>query len=146
MILDPSAINAVLLEEVGWVNVSEVQLMSVTSPAKWPNALGMRDAQTRMYLYVPLSSVLGYRTRDRVRSAEEVAEEAAEKQARADRLFERQHYATREVYEAASAAQNGLCAAEKCRMRLKQSPITHFNEGKVYCQYHTPLQHRYGEA
>ena len=137
-----SAISAVLLPG-GWVRVDDAQLLSVTSPAKWQTALAMRDFDTQQYVYAPMSSILAIRTPDGVQSTEGFREDAAQKKAREEALFEWRHYAAREVYEAAAAAQNGLCAT--CRIRLKQSPITHFHEGKVYCQYHTPLEHRYGE-
>jgi hypothetical protein len=143
--ISPRDVGALLVGEA-WVNVRNVAPVGTTGFLPLKSALGFETDQG--WEYVSIDAIYGVRTRKRILSEAEAAEARAESVYQSDRLFEHQHYASRDVYNAAVAAQLGRCPGPKCQgAELTAYPITHYtaSDGIVRCQLDSDLKPRIGQ-
>jgi hypothetical protein len=143
--IDPSQIRAVLIDDQsGWIPTRNARVVSVAGPVKWGPVLEIDDRDNG-FLYVPMSSVKAIRTKQPVRTREELDAEIAARAKEQERLLLWQTYApSRAAYEEAVEAQGGMCA--NCGVALDASPIKHYVNGAVLCRACSPLKPRFGMA
>lgn len=145
--IDPEGVSAVLIQGAGWVSARRARLVSVSSPGKWPTALGFEGPEGG-YVYVPLSSILAVRTRGRVLTAEEAESERAAREAEAEATWLYLTYApSRAAFEEAVAKQGGVCAAGQAGICgganvFDASAIQHYRDGKVFCSMDSNMKLR----
>jgi hypothetical protein len=108
-----------------------------------PGTRGLEGKTEAGFLYAPLTELRSVVTLRRVMTTDEIANERAQADAEAARLFEWQHRTDPNTYASAASKQKGKCV---CGKLLEQKPITHYHESqrKVLCRACSPFEHRYG--
>lgn len=145
--IDPAAVTAVLIQGAGWVSAHRARLVSISSPGRWPAALGFEGPEGG-YIYLPLSSILAVRTRSRVMTAEEIEAEREAREAEAEATWLYLTYApSRQAFEEAVKAQDGICAAGPAGICgganvYEATPIQHYRDGKVFCSMDSNMKLR----
>jgi formylmethanofuran dehydrogenase subunit E len=121
-----------------WLGPAEAPLGELYSENPIPDAMQVFDPERQRYL-----RVFGFRPNPHPRKTQTELDEIAAKMAEdAAALFEWQHFTTEPIYRAAAAEQGGLC--KQCGTALDGQPITHYNNGHVFCRGCSRLQPRFG--
>jgi hypothetical protein len=143
----PEAVTAILLSDGQWHGCSALEPVAITGQLKWPASFRFKDTDNLTqdrWVTIPSSSILAVKTRY-IPTPEELAAAQAEREAKAEHLFEYQHLAPSGVYMPQAEAQEWAC--DTCKAPLENSPHTHYDAARkvVLCQNCTPYKLRYGD-
>lgn len=144
--IDPKQFTAILLaKHADWMPVRSAEIVSIAGVPNWPDALGFKtDGDS--YVYAPLSSIVGVKTRRRIDSPEEIkaAQQAAAE--RELRRFEFLVFGTRQEWTRLAEAQDWKCASgARCGfVDLRIAALSHIVGEAVLCSACSPLKARTG--
>jgi hypothetical protein len=144
--IDPSQVTGVLLDgSAVWLPVADAEFVAVSGAADWAQTLAFQSDGG--YVYAPSSTIVGLRTRRKIKTPEQIEAEQRVAEAREARRFEFLTYgATIEQWLSIGESQSWLCAdGRSCgSVDLREAPLTHLVGSAILCSACSPLKTRFG--